>query len=70
MEDRIGDLLILANVDYTFGRNKNANYRRIDIRSHGSLHEREVPFIISRKIELKEKLYNKDLIPYLTKLSC
>ena len=67
MANRIGDLLILADIEYTFGRNKNTNYRRIDIRSHGSLHEREVPFIISRKMKIKREVYNKDLIPYLIK---
>jgi phosphonoacetate hydrolase len=66
MENRIGDLLILADAEHTFGRNKKTNYRTIEIRSHGSLHEREVPFIISRKMKIKNEVYNKDLIPYLT----
>ena len=67
MASRIGDLFLLADLNYTFGKNRSTDYRDIDIRSHGSLHEREVPFITSRKMELKEELYNKDLIPYLTK---
>jgi phosphonoacetate hydrolase len=67
MANRIGDLLILADVEYTFGRNENTNYREIDIRSHGSLHEREVPFIMSKQMKIKGEVYNKDIIPYLIK---
>ncbi len=67
MPERIGDLLVLAEEKYTFGRNQKENYRKIDIRSHGSLHEREVPFITSRKMKIKKELYNKDLVPYLLK---
>jgi phosphonoacetate hydrolase len=69
MPARIGDLLILADKKYTFGRNKDTTYRKIDIRSHGSLHEREVPFITSRKIQIEKELYNKDIIPYLIKMN-
>jgi phosphonoacetate hydrolase len=63
--DRIGDLLVLADVNHTFGPNRRSVYSDIDIRSHGSLHEREVPFILSSKVEVGHELYNKDLIPLL-----
>jgi phosphonoacetate hydrolase len=62
---RIGDLLVLADKDYTLGPNKGSIYREIDIRSHGSLHEREVPLIINRRIDPPHPTYNKDLIPLL-----
>jgi phosphonoacetate hydrolase len=63
--ERIGDLLLLAEMDYTFGINKGSNYRDIAIRSHGSLHEREVPFIITKYMESRNELFNKDLIQSL-----
>ena len=66
MRERIGDLLLLADEDHTFGPNEESVYRDIEIRSHGSLHEDKVPFILSFRIETKEQLYNKDVIPTLT----
>jgi phosphonoacetate hydrolase len=66
MRERIGDLLLIADRDHTFGPNEKSVYRDIGIRSHGSLHENEVPFILGIRIETKEQLYNKDVIPALT----
>jgi phosphonoacetate hydrolase len=63
--ERIGDLLLLADRKHTFGPNEKGVYRDIGIRSHGSLHEKEVPFILSTRIQTKEKRYNKDVIPAL-----
>lgn len=65
MRERIGDLLLLADGDHTFGPNERSVYRDIEIRSHGSLHENEVPFMSSVRHETKERLYNKDIIPAL-----
>jgi len=65
-EGRIGDLLVLADADHTFGPNPGSVYADVQVRSHGSLHEREVPFILSRG-EVGRELYNKDVIPSLVK---
>ena len=62
---RIGDLLVLADADHTFGPNPGSVYADVEVRSHGSLHEREVPFILSRRVEVGRELYNRDLIPGL-----
>jgi len=66
---RIGDVLILADKDHTFGPNPTSTYREINIRSHGSLHEQKVPFILNRKIEPSTPLYNMNVIPLLEKYS-
>jgi len=65
MRERIGDLLLLADEDHTFGPNERNIYRDIEIRSHGSLHENEVPFMLSVRYETEERLYNKEVIPAL-----
>jgi len=62
---RIGDLLVLADADHTFGPNPGTVYADDEVRSHGSLHEREVPFILSVRAEVSSELYNKDVIPAL-----
>ncbi|MCW3978382.1 MAG: alkaline phosphatase family protein, partial [Candidatus Bathyarchaeota archaeon] len=67
MRERIGDLLLLADEDHTFGPNDKGVYRDIEIRSHGSLHENEVPFILSNRHEIEEQLYNNEIIPTLTR---
>jgi phosphonoacetate hydrolase len=66
MRERIGDLLLLADEDHTFGPNEEGVYRDIEIRSHGSLHENEVPFVLSSRYEVGEQLFNKEIIPALT----
>jgi phosphonoacetate hydrolase len=63
---RIGDLLVLADVDYTLGRNSRSIYEDVEIRSHGSLHEAEVPLISSLRLEPAGEAYNKDLFSRLT----
>lgn len=65
MRERIGDLLLLADEDHTFGPNERSVYRDIEIRSHGSLHENEVPFMLSLRHETEGQLYNKEVIPAL-----
>lgn len=62
--ERIGDILLLADVDHTFGPNPRSHYRDIEIRSHGSLHERAVPLLCTRRCEA-EGLYNKDALNLL-----
>lgn len=66
MGGRIGDLLLLADKNHTFGPNEKSIYRDIEIRSHGSLHENKVPFILSHQHKTQRLLYNKDVIPALT----
>ncbi|MFQ6054106.1 MAG: alkaline phosphatase family protein, partial [Candidatus Bathyarchaeia archaeon] len=63
--DRIGDLLVLAEIGHTFGPNPRSVYADVEVRSHGSLHEREVPLILNRRLEAGRELYNKDVIPAL-----
>jgi len=63
--NRIGDLLVLADKNHTFGPNPRSPYRDVNVRSHGSLHEREVPFFLSHRVEVNRELYNKDIIPFL-----
>jgi len=56
--DRIGDILVLGEEDVVFGRGRDVLFD-VNLRSHGSLHEREVPiFIYDESFELKE---NKDV---------
>ncbi len=63
--DRIGDLLVLADKNHTFGPNPRSPYSDVNVRSHGSLHEREVPFFLGHRVEVDRELYNKDIIPHL-----
>lgn len=58
--DRIGDFLVLATKSAVFGNVSNGFREEIDIRSHGSLHESEVPFITNQKINVRFKFFNKD----------
>ncbi|MBS7637967.1 alkaline phosphatase family protein [Candidatus Bathyarchaeota archaeon] len=63
--ERIGDLLLLADFEYTLGLNSRSIYEDVEIRSHGSLHEAEVPLISSLRMETEGEAYNKDLFPRL-----
>ncbi|MFP3952077.1 MAG: alkaline phosphatase family protein [Candidatus Bathyarchaeia archaeon] len=61
--ERIGDLLLGDEV-HTFGPNPRGHYRDVDIRSHGSLHERAVPLLSTHRCEV-DGLYNKDALSLL-----
>lgn len=63
--DRIGDILLLAEEDYTLGLNPSSIYRDVELRSHGSLHEVEVPLFLSLHKPLGEGVENRLLLPIL-----
>jgi phosphonoacetate hydrolase len=63
--DRIGDVFLLGNKDAVFGPVGKGLVEDVDIRSHGSLHELDVPFITNCKIEIAEKPLNKDALEAL-----
>lgn len=63
--DRIGNLLVLAEKEYTLGLNSRSIYEDVEVRSHGSLHEVEVPLISSIRMKPEKGGYNKDLLPRL-----
>ena len=63
--DRIGDLFLLAEEEYTLGPNPRSVYRKVELRSHGSLHEVEVPLILSHHRPLPEELESRRLLPLL-----
>jgi phosphonoacetate hydrolase len=60
--DRIGDYLVLGEEDTVFGEVSEEVVSEVDIRSHGSLHERLVPLIAhGDDVEVKELVENRDL---------
>jgi len=66
--DRIGDLVVLAGAGTALGRSEGAHdLSRLNgrLRSHGGLHERTVPIIVSRPLEHDwargRALHNRDL---------
>jgi len=71
-EDRMGDIICMSSEYMTIGSSKekhNLSGLKEPLRSHGGLHEREVPFIINRKmsqIDLTKQLYNYDAFYYVT----
>lgn len=62
---RIGDLLVLADQEHTFGVDEKSVYTDVTLRSHGSLHERKVPLLLNEKKSLGEEIKNKDLLRLL-----
>jgi len=64
---RIGDLLVLADPEYTFGVNEKGVCTDIALRSHGSLHESRVPLLLNEKRSLPKEVHNKDLLRLLMK---
>ena len=64
--DRIGDIVCMSSEYTTIGSSKNKHNLselKEPLRSHGGLHEREVPFIINKKIDQiasNKQLYNYD----------
>ena len=69
-EDRMGDIICMSSEYMTIGSSANKHDLsglNEPLRSHGGLHEREVPFIINKKmdqINKKKQLYNYDAFYY------
>ena len=69
-EDRMGDIICMSSEYTTIGSSANKHDLsglNEPLRSHGGLHEREVPFIINKKmyqISKKKQLYNYDAFYY------
>ncbi len=69
-EDRTGDIVCMSSEYMTIGSSENKhNLSGLNepLRSHGGLHEREVPFIINKKmnqIDPNKQLYNYDAFYY------
>jgi phosphonoacetate hydrolase len=66
--DRIGDLVVLGDASTVLGKSEAAHdLSRLNrnLRSHGGLHERTVPIILSRPVDREftdgRALYNRDL---------
>tara|TARA_Y100000590_G_scaffold426092_1_gene534768 strand:- start:1441 stop:2685 length:1245 start_codon:yes stop_codon:yes gene_type:complete len=68
--DRMGDIICMSSEYMTIGSSeKKHNLRDLKepLRSHGGLHEREVPFIVNKKIkeiDNTKQLYNYDAFYY------
>jgi phosphonoacetate hydrolase len=69
-EDRTGDIICMASEFMTIGSSKakhDLSGLNEPLRSHGGLHEREVPFIVNKKINqinANKQLYNYDAFYY------
>ncbi len=69
-EDRMGDIICMSSEFMTIGSSKdkhNLSGLNEPLRSHGGLHEREVPFIVNKKmtqIDSTRQLYNYDAFYY------
>lgn len=62
--DRIGDLLVLADAGTVLGTSEGAHDLsglRGRLRSHGGLHEQEVPLILSRRVTVSGTVSNADV---------
>ena len=65
-KDRMGDIICMSSEFMTIGSSKdkhNLSGLNEPLRSHGGLHEREVPFIVNKKmpqIDSNKQLYNYD----------
>tara|TARA_B100000700_G_scaffold109743_1_gene123687 strand:- start:74 stop:1318 length:1245 start_codon:yes stop_codon:yes gene_type:complete len=65
-KDRMGDIICMSSEYMTIGSSKekhNLSGLNEPLRSHGGLHEREVPFIVNKKmpqIDSNKQLYNYD----------
>ena len=70
-EDRMGDIICMSSEYMTIGSSKEKHTLsglNEPLRSHGGLHEREVPFIINKKmsqIDSTKQLYNYDAFYYV-----
>ena len=69
-EDRTGDIICMSSEFMTIGSSKDKHDLsglNEPLRSHGGLHEREVPFIVNKKInqiDSTKQLYNYDAFYY------
>ena len=69
-KDRMGDIICMSSEFMTIGSSKdkhNLSGLNEPLRSHGGLHEREVPFIVNKKmpqIDSNKQLYNYDAFYY------
>ena len=69
-QDRMGDIICMSSKYMTIGSSETAHdftNLKEPLRSHGGLHEREVPFISNKKItslESTDKLNNYDAFYY------
>ena len=74
-EDRSGDIVCMSSESFTIGSSKSKHdlsSLKEPLRSHGGLHEREVPFIInSSKSDISKQLqiYNYDAFYYATHMA-
>lgn len=67
---RIGDIILLGAKNVVFDVLDNRGiYKDVSLRSHGSLHEQNVPLIVDRPLPsiAENKLYNKDALITLIK---
>lgn len=63
--ERIGDLMVLATADTVFG-SLEAEEMQVELRSHGSLHERTVPLIgYGSRLRADQMMENKDAMRWL-----
>ena len=69
-EDRTGDIICMSSEFMTIGSSKekhDLSGLNEPLRSHGGLHERDVPFIVNKKmnqIKSDKQLYNYDAFYY------
>ena len=74
-EDRSGDIVCMSSESFTIGSSKSKHdlsTLKEPLRSHGGLHEREVPFILnSSKSDISKQLqiYNYDAFYYATHMA-
>ena len=74
-EDRTGDIICMSSESFTIGSSKSKHdlsSLKEPLRSHGGLHEREVPFIINSSksdIKTQEQVYNYDAFYYATHMA-
>ncbi len=54
--DRIGDLMVLGEVDAVFGPLDEGVHDDVSLRSHGSHHERRVPYTSTRDVALQANI--------------
>jgi phosphonoacetate hydrolase len=55
--ERVGDLLVLGDERTVFGpTGTDERVDRVDLRSHGSVHERRVPYVTSTGTDLTESV--------------
>ena len=74
-QDRTGDIICMSSESFTIGSSESKHdlsSLKEPLRSHGGLHEREVPFIINSSksdIKTQEQVYNYDAFYYATHMA-